>query len=69
MTVIYVPSTKCPSCLFSTLCHEETKCPISKEPVKILNIREELKRFAKTDTLGSSNEIENTLSIRKSTHV
>jgi hypothetical protein len=70
MVVVYIPSTKCPSCLFSTLCYEEIGCPISKEEsVRMLDLREELKRFAEADTLGSSNEIVSISSIRKLTRV
>jgi hypothetical protein len=70
MTVVYIPSKRCPNCLFSTLCHEEIRCPISKEEsVEILDIWEELKSFAEADTLGSLKEIENTSSIRKLAHV
>ena len=49
MSVIYMPSERCPKCPFNTLCKEEKTCPISRNsPVNPLDIKEELKQLNKT---------------------
>jgi len=49
MSIIYMPSERCPKCPFNTLCKEEQTCPISRNsPVNPLDIKEELRQFSKT---------------------
>jgi len=52
MSVIYMPTERCPKCPFNTLCKEEKHCPISQQaPTNIPDIKEELRHFAKLQSL------------------
>ena len=43
-----MPAKSCPSCPFNTLCNEERTCPLlGQSPVNIIDIKEELRQFAK----------------------
>jgi len=49
LSIIYMPSERCPKCPFNTLYKEERTCPISRSsPVNLLDIKEELRQFSKT---------------------
>jgi hypothetical protein len=55
MSIIYMPSERCPQCPFNTLCREERTCPISRNsPVNILDIKEELRQFSKTKPIQTT---------------
>ncbi len=62
-----MPTKRCPTCLFNTLCEEETGCPILKHaPVSTLDIKEKLRLFAKINLVEAQREIVTTISAHKS---
>jgi len=55
MSIIYMPSERCPKCPFNTLCKEERTCPLSRNsPVNLLDIKEELRQLSKTRPLQTA---------------
>jgi len=49
MSIIYMPSKRCPKCPFNTLCKEEQTCPITRRysPVNISDIKEEIRQLSR----------------------
>jgi len=53
MVVVYIPTERCPKCPFNTLCKEERRCPISQQtPMSIPDMKEELRQYAKLQSLN-----------------
>ena len=62
MSVVYVPSEKCPTCPFTNLCDEEKCCPISGEaPEKTVDIWRELRRFAMQGVIENTAQVQHSL--------
>ncbi len=57
-----MPSKRCPTCPFNELCTEEKQCPILQEsPVNIIDIKEELRQFAKIQYLKIAEQAESSI--------
>lgn len=54
MSVIYMPSERCPKCPFNTLCMEETACPIVHDnPVNSKDMKREIQLYTKARSIRS----------------
>ena len=63
MSIVYMPSKRCPTCPFDALCREEKVCPILEQsPVNIVDMKEELRQFAKLRNLKSALCVESPIS-------